>query len=320
MSVRPFRLLVPVAVACLAAGLGACSENSDGGQANDGRIAVVASTNVWGSVVAAVGGDVVAVTSLIDSPSADPHAFVDKPADGAALAGAKLAVHNGGGYDDFFVRLADAAGSKARKIEAFALSGKAEGSGDAPAEEASAAPAAEGEVNEHVWYDLPTVKQVADRIAVELGAIAPDRQATFAENAKRFNTSIDELAIKVAAIADARPGLAVVATEPVAAYLLQLAGLQDVTPGEFAEAIEEETDPPVAAIAEITSLIKDRKVGALVYNAQTETPVTQSVKDAATKAGVPVVDLTETLPQGVTSYVDWMTAQVDALAGALAVR
>jgi zinc/manganese transport system substrate-binding protein len=320
---RPVRLLVPVAVACLATGLGACSSTSDGGPANtasDAKIAVAASTNVWASVAAAVGGDAVSVTSLIDSPSADPHAYEAKPEDATALSEAKLALYNGGGYDDFFVQLADAAPSKPPRIEAFALSGKAEGSGDAPSGQTSAAPAEEGEVNEHVWYDLPTVKKVADRVAEDLGAIAPDRKATFAENAKSFNADIDELMTKLSAIADARPGAQVVATEPVAAYLLQAAGLRDSTPPEFSEAIEEETDPPAEAVAQMTDLIRNRQVVAVINNPQTETPVTQSLKDAASQAGVPVVDMTETLPQGVTSYVDWMAGQIDKLAGALAAK
>ena len=41
-------------------------------------VAVVTSTNVWGDVVAQVGGDSVAVTPIIVDPAADPHSF-DRP-------------------------------------------------------------------------------------------------------------------------------------------------------------------------------------------------------------------------------------------------
>jgi zinc/manganese transport system substrate-binding protein len=107
------------------------------------------------------------------------------------------------------------------------------------------------------------------------------------------------------------------ATEPVAHYLLEAAGLADATPAEFSEAIEEETDPPVAAVVRTTGLITDKQVVALVNNAQTETAITDSLTDAAKTTGVPVVTVTETLPEGVTDYVEWMTKQLDALAGAL---
>ena len=55
----------------------------------------------------------------------------------------------------------------------------------------------------------------------------------------------------------------------------------------------------------------------LLPNAQTESPTTKQVEQAARKGGVPEVAVTETLPVGVTDYVAWMTQQVDALSGAL---
>lgn len=321
MSLRPIRLRACLAVVALGGlALSACTGTAGGGPVSGDTIFVVTSTAVWGSVVSAVGGDAVRVTALIDSPAADPHAYVDKPSDAATLVGAKLTVHNGGGYDDFFTRLIDAAGSDVERIEAFALSGKTEGSGDAPAEEASAAPSATGQVNEHVWYDLPTVRKVADRVAEELAVIAPDKKDTFTANARSFNSRIDELTGKVAAIAETHQGARVVATEPVAAYLVQAAGLNDVTPPAFTEAIEEETDPPAVAVAELNDLVAGGQLAAVINNTQTQTQVTRSVVQAAAQHGVPVVDLGETLPQGVTSYVDWMTAQVDAVAKALAAR
>jgi zinc/manganese transport system substrate-binding protein len=283
-------------VAVLALALAGCG-SSTGAPAADGKIAVVASTNVWGSVVEAVGGDAVKVTSIIDDASADPHAYQDKPSDAVALQESKLVVYNGGGYDDFFGRMADASAKDAKRIEAFA--GKPDGA------------------NEHVWYDLPTVRTVAGKIAEELGAIDAAKKDTFATNAQNFGAKLDELTKKAAGIGAAKPGAKIVFTEPIPEYLIEAAGLTNATPAEFSEAIEEETDPPVAAVVETTDLIKNKQVVALINNAQTETPVTKKLKEEANSSGVPVVDVTETLPEGVTSYVDWMTKQVDALAGAI---
>jgi zinc/manganese transport system substrate-binding protein len=162
------------------------------------------------------------------------------------------------------------------------------------------------------------VKKVAGKIADELGAIDPDGKRTFAANAESFGAELDTIATKAEKIGRENPGAKVVATEPVAHYLLETAGLTDATPPEFSEAIEEETDPPVAVLAETTGLVTGKQIAALINNSQTETPVTKALKDSAARAGVPVVDVTETLPEAVTSYVDWMTGQVDALAGALA--
>lgn len=294
---RSVPALAAVTVIALPA-LAGCGDDS-GTAAADGKITVVASTNVWGSVAEAVGGDRVSVESLINDAAGDPHAHPDKPEDATALAGADLAVYNGGGYDEFFTKLVDATGADGRRIDAFALSGYEDGA------------------NEHVWYDLPTVRKVADKIAAELGAIDPDGKATFTANADAFGAELDTLATKEAQVGKASPGAKVVATEPVAHYLLDAAGLTDATPPEFSEAIEEETDPPLSIVAETTDLISGKQVAALVANAQTETAITELLSDAATKAGVPVVTVTETLPQGVKDYVEWMTDQVDALAGAL---
>jgi zinc/manganese transport system substrate-binding protein len=286
--------------ATMAVVLAGCSSSSSAEpQQPGGKIAVVASTNVWGSVVQAIGGDQVDVKAILNDPSADPHSYQSSATDATALKNAKLAVYNGGGYDDFFTQLAGESGQDARKIVTFDLSGKPAGT------------------NEHVWYDLPSVKKVADKVAEELGAIAPDRKDTFLANAKAFDTRVDELVAKAGQIGKTKPGQKVVVTEPVADYLLETAGVQNVTPEEFSEAIEEETDPPAAAIAETSDLVRNKQVAALVNNGQTETPVTNQLDDAAKSAGVPIVQVTETLPEGVTGYLDWMTKQVDALSGAL---
>lgn len=288
--------LAVAAVALVAAGCGdGTSDAGAGGAATDGKIAVVASTNVWGSVVEAVGGDDVSVRSLINDPSADPHDYADKPEDATLLTEAKLVVYNGGGYDDFFTKLVDAAGADAKQIVAYDLSGLPEGE------------------NEHVWYDFATVRKVADQVATELGAIDPDNKDTYTANAEEFGGQLDELTTKAAAIPDGK----VVATEPVAKYLLDAAGMTDATPPEFSEAIEEETDPPVAAVAATMDLVSGKQVVALVNNDQTETNVTDQLNDAAKTAGVPIVSVSETLPQDVTGYVEWMTEQVDAMAGAV---
>jgi zinc/manganese transport system substrate-binding protein len=284
---------LPVAIAAVALVAAGCGGGSDA--AAGGKISVVASTNVWGSVAAAVGGQDVSVQSLINDPSADPHSYQDKPEDATLLTNARLVVYNGGGYDDFFTKLVKAAGADAKQINAYDVSGHPKGE------------------NEHVWYELTTVKKVADKVATELGAIDPSNKDTYAGNAKDFDAKLDALATKAAAIPDGR----VVSTEPVAHYLLDTAGMTDVTPSEFSEAIEEETDPPVIAVADTTDLITKKQVVALVNNDQTETNVTNQLISAARTAGIPIVDVSETLPPGVTDYVDWMTKEVDSLAGAV---
>ncbi|GLZ40382.1 zinc ABC transporter substrate-binding protein [Actinokineospora sp. NBRC 105648] len=320
MTSRPTRSATAAALVGALTLIGASACGGSPGQAGaDGRIAVVASTNVWASVARAVGGDAVSVTAILSDPGADPHGYEAKPADAVAFDNVKVVLSNGGGYDDFFTGLADTAGANARKIVAFELAGKGDSGGQHQSSEPVPNEAAhEPAVNEHVWYDLDTVHRVADKLVDELSAVAPDKRDVFRTNAATFAHGLDDIAAKAAGIGRAKPGAKVVATEPVAAYLLATAGLSDATPEEFSEAIEEESDPSAAAVAKTDALVTDKEVAVVVYNSQTETPVTKQLKDKAVAAGVPVVGVTETLPPGATDYLAWMTTQVDDLARAVA--
>ncbi|MGH3625166.1 MAG: metal ABC transporter solute-binding protein, Zn/Mn family, partial [Sciscionella sp.] len=194
--------------------LSGCANSADAG-ANigaNGKIGVVASTDVWGSVVSAVGGNDVQVSSLINSPSQDPHDYESNAADALEIGKAKLVISNGGGYDTFFAKAVSAAGNNPRSVVAFDLSGKS-GRGAA-------------EPNEHVFYDLPTVAKVADTVAADLGEIDPRHRDTFTANARRFQHGIERLRTRAARIGTTHPGLEAVCTEPVADYLLRTAGIQ----------------------------------------------------------------------------------------------
>ncbi|WP_394614271.1 metal ABC transporter solute-binding protein, Zn/Mn family [Lentzea sp. JNUCC 0626] len=286
--------------------LAACGTSTP--SADNGKIQVVASTNVWGSVVQAVGGDAVEVKALLADAAADPHSYESKPADAALVKDAKLVIFNGGGYDDFFAKLITSDATK--KIEAFPLA-------DNHAEPSTGTPDADGHdhsTNEHVWYDLHTVAAVAEAASTELSGLAPDKKATFEKNAADFKASLEELEKKVAG---AGQGKKVAVTEPIAHYLIEESGAEDATPEAFSKAIEEESDVPAAALASMNQLVEGKQVNVLVENTQTENQVTKSVVEKARTAGVPVVAVTETLPEGVTGYLDWMTKQVDALVQAL---
>ena len=281
--------------------LPACGAPESPAGTSAGAIPVVASTDVYGAVVQAVGGDRVTVTSLIDDPAADPHSYEAPPAAAAAVARARLVVVNGGGYDDFAERLTPAPDAKV--IDVVALSGLS-----APAD---------GELNEHVWYSLPTMKALAGRIATDLGAVDPAGAAGFTANADAFGTRVDELVARVDALKAAHGGERIAVTEPVPLYLTDAAGLVDATPPEFSEAVEEDADPPAAVVAATLDLFGADPVRALLVNAQTRTAVTDQVEQAARAAGVPVVEVGETLPSGTDDYVNWINGQLDSLGAAL---
>ena len=302
MGVRGAAVLA-ISALVLATGLTGCGgeKKTEAGGA-PGMPTVVASTDVWGSIVQAVAGDHAKVTSIITNPSADPHSFEASPSDAAAISDATLVVYNGGGYDHWVDDVL--AGHPAvASVNAYSLLNAAAIGEPNPA-------------NEHVFYDLGTARSVATTIADRLAQDDPTHAVDYRSNAATFNRSADAIEQTEKAIRTTHPGAAVVATEPVAHYLLVAAGLVDKTPSGFTAAVEQDADPAPVDVAAMLDLIRDRQVAAVVFNDQTVTAVTKQVQAAAASAGVPTVDVTETLPDG-SDYLTWQRDAADRLANAL---
>jgi zinc/manganese transport system substrate-binding protein len=286
-------LAVGAAVA-LAIGVAGCGQDQSSNQHS--TPSVVASTDVWGSVASAVTGDHATVKSIVTSAVDDPHSFELSPADAASIADASLVVYNGGGYDHWVDDVL-AGHQGVPSVNAYSL---------LPAGLPQPA-------NEHVFYDLETAKSVANQIADKLAQSDSANADVYKANASTFGEQADTIAAAERGIGAGHPGSSVVATEPVAHYLLLNAGITDKTPPGFANAAEEGDDPSPADLAAVLDLLKSRQVSALVVNKQTETPVTKQIADAARQASVPIVEVTETLPQG-QNYLDWQRKTVDELA------
>jgi zinc/manganese transport system substrate-binding protein len=321
------RLLVPVVlVATSALALAGCATGAASGDAtDDDRIQVVASTNVYGQIVEEIGGDLVDVTAIIDSASQDPHSYEPSAQDQLAISRADLVIENGGGYDAFIDALIESSGSEAPVVTAVEQSHDwPENAGHDDAE-ATAEPEdghdhaghdhVEG-FNEHVWYDPHTIEHVAEAIAAELGELAPDDAATFTANAETFAEGVHGLEESLAELEGARAGAQVFATEPVPGYLLAAAGLENVTPDAFSEAVEEGQDVPASTLLEATRLLEGGTVGVVITNTQTGGAETQQVVSVAEENAIPVIRFAETLPEGQT-YLSWMDENIAALAGAL---
>ena len=76
-------------------------------------------------------------------------------------------------------------------------------------------------------------------------------------------------------------------------------------------------EPDKAAVAEIEGDIRTHEVELLIYNSQVTSAATKHLLEVAKDARVPVVQVSETLPKGMT-YQAWMMNTLDALDKALA--
>jgi zinc/manganese transport system substrate-binding protein len=304
MSVRRRGCAAVLASAALALSLAGCGASSRAGA--EPALSVVASTDVYGDIVQQVAGRLaggrVAVTSIIDDPAADPHSYEANTRTQLAISHADLIVENGGGYDDFVDTMRRAARTGATVINVVQLSGKRAPTG--------------GTLNEHVWYDFPTVAKLVERVVTVLSEKDSTDAATFRANAAAFTKKLRSLEGVEAAIKAQDTGAGVAITEPVPLYLLEACGLVNRSPAQFSRAIEDGTDVAPRVLRQTLALFSGRQVRLLAYNEQTSSPVTEKVLSAAKADHIPVVPVTETLPAH-TDYLAWMGKNLDAVRSAL---
>ncbi|CAM4478129.1 zinc ABC transporter substrate-binding protein [Nocardia ninae] len=287
---RRFAVVAAGVTAALA--LTACGSDAK----DSGKPTVIASTDVWGNIAATIAGPDASVESIITDPAADPHSHETSAVESAKLRDADLVVYNGGGYDEFAEKAV--AGRDKRTVDAFESRPN------------------KADENEHVFYDLNTVAAVADQIATSLGELAPGAASAFTERATTFKNGLAGITAIATKFAAEHPQTPVLQTEPLAHYLLLAAGVTDRTPHEFQEAIEQETDPAPAAVAATRELLTGKQVRALVYNVQTQDKITKELRSVAQSNGLPIIEVTETLPAG-TDYLQWQTKNAQALTAAL---
>jgi zinc/manganese transport system substrate-binding protein len=267
-----------------------------------GKLRVVAAENSWGSIAQALGGDRVVVDELINSPAIDPHDYEPTAADARAVATARVVIVNGVGYDGWASKLLAANPSSNRDvINVGKLVGAAPGD------------------NPHRWYNPDDVHAVVGALTDAYSSADPADADYFAAQRERYET--DELGAYddlIASIKRQYGGTPVGASESIFAMLSPALGLRLITPDSFLRAISEGADPTASDKRAVDKQIRDREIAVYVFNAQNATPDVRSQVDAAKRAEIPVVAITETPTPANVSFTDWQIAQLTALQAALA--
>lgn len=301
---RPRRLSDMACV--MAAGLGliavisACGATS--GQPAKDTIAVVAAENQYGDVAAQIGGNVVSVTSVESNPNTDPHSYEVSPSIAQQVGAALVVIQNGVGYDNYMTRILSASSNPSRKvINVQHLLGLPDST-----------------PNPHLWYDPTTMPEVANTLATDYAALKPVDASYFTANATRFIASLNPWLQAVASFKSRYAGTPVATTEPVADYMLQAAGADNLTPFKFQADIMNGVDPAPQDVSLETSLFTQHRVKVLVYNQQVTDTLTQTFISAAQSAKIPVIGVYETMPTPGYNYQSWMLAEVTALQKAVA--
>jgi zinc/manganese transport system substrate-binding protein len=297
--------LVAVLAVVVAAGCGGSSSASSDGGSSNATIDAVSAENEYANVIEQIGGKYVKVSAIESNPNTDPHTFEASPSVAEAVSAASLLVENGVGYDTYMEKIESAGGagsdSSRKVLNVQHLLGLPDST-----------------PNPHLWYKPQTMPAVAKALVGDLSALQPAHAAYFQANAKRFDASLKPWYAAIAKFKAAYPNTPVATTEPVGDYMLEAAGTKNMTPFTLQAAIMNGTDPAPQNVTLQNALFSGHQVKVFVYNQQVTDSLTESFKQAAKRAGIPVVGVYETMPTPGYNYQSWMLAEIKALEKAVA--
>jgi zinc/manganese transport system substrate-binding protein len=280
--------------------IGLIRTSNDQSSNQTGPIRIVAAENFWGSLVTQLGGSKVKVVSIVSDPNADPHEYEVNNNDARDIATANYVIINGAGYDSWSNKLLAASPNPKRKVlDVASLLGKQTGD------------------NPHFWYSPDYVNRVVAQMEQNLITIDPTDKTYFIDQYKNLTASLDGYQQRIVSIKRQFAGTKVAATEDIFAYLASAAGLDLISPPSFTEAVAEGNDPPTGSVVQFQQQLQSGQVKVLVYNEQTVTPLTTSMKLVAAEQNIPIVGVTETIQPPDTSFQVWMNAELLNLQNAL---
>ncbi len=165
----------------------------------------------------------VQVRSIIVNPATDPHSYEPTAADARTMAGARLAIVNGVGYDEWASKLLAASPLSGRvTLDVGHLLGLQDGD------------------NPHRWYFPADVYAVVRQIADDYEHLDPGAKGYFAQRRGPSKRRASPATTSCAArSANATPGMPVGYSESIFQGLGENLGLKLLTPYSFAKAIAE---------------------------------------------------------------------------------
>lgn len=292
------RIVACVAALGLALGAGACGPDDarepqdDPVEQASEPIVVVASVNQWGSLAEQIGGEDVQVTSIVNTTAVDAHDFEPQTADVAALQQAEVVVSNGAGYD------------------AWATANL---TGDAASVSAAETVGAMTGDNPHLWFSKDARNGMATELAEAFSKARPDKREEFESRLAAWKEQEAEVEQAMDDFSAAHPDATYAATEAVAYYLMSDLGFEDLTPQGYAQAAANESEPAPADLQEFQELLESRGVDMLVNNTQQAGDTTNMITGTAGRAEVPVLDVSEQMPEDCADLTAWIASLVKSI-------
>jgi zinc/manganese transport system substrate-binding protein len=287
-------------------------------------VQVVASFSILGDLVKNVGGEAVAVTTLI-GPGVDAHTYDPAPADLVVLTKADVIFENGLGFEPWLDRFfASAQPSGARIVVTEGITPREAGADGEHEGEAQVEDGADehGQFDPHVWHDVANVIVMVGNIRDALVAADPARAELYETNAAAYIAELEALDAsireQVGTLPEERRKL--ITSHDTFGYFADAYGF-DVLGTALGSLSTEAGDPSARDIAMLITQIEEAGVPAIFAENVANPDLMESI---AAEAGVELAPplYTDALgPQGSPggTYIGMMesnvTTIVDALSG-----
>ncbi len=274
------------------------------------RLPVVASFSILGDFVKNVGGDRVAVESLV-GPNGNAHVYAPSPNDAKKAADAKLVFVNGLGFEGWLERLVKASGTKAPVVVAT--------QGIKPLERASehGHDHNHGRADPHAWQSVANAKVYVANIRDALIAADPADKEVYTANAAAYLAKLDALEREVREVIAKIPAdrRRVITSHNAFGYFQDAYGVNFTAP----QGVSTEAEASAKDVAAIISQIKKQKFPAVFLENVTDPRQMQQIahETGAKIGGMLYSDaLTESKGEAPT-YIDLIRHNLRQLASAL---
>ncbi|MGU3363060.1 metal ABC transporter substrate-binding protein [Methylobacterium sp. M6A4_1b] len=286
--------------------------------AAEAKLRAVASFSILADFVAQVGGDRVAVTSLVQ-PNADAHGYAPAPSDARTLADARLVVVNGLGLEGWIDRLIKASGTKAPVVVASAGVKPIEAEDDGHGHGGSGH--AHGHHDDpHAWQSIANARIYVGNIRDALVRIDPDNAATYADNARAYLATLDALDAEVRMAVGAIPKAQrrIITTHDAFGYFTAAYGLAFIAP----QGVSTDSEASPRDVARIIRQIRQEKIPAVFLENISDPRLMQQIaRESGAAIGGKVFSDALSGPDGpAPTYVAMMRNNLAAFTAALGRR
>lgn len=284
---------------------------------SDGKIKVVATTTIVSDVVHQIGGDHIALATLLPA-GADPHGFEPSPQDLALVSEAQVVFANGGGLEEFLTNLIESADAQDRVV--YLSDGIELITGDEEHVSGEVGGDAQdlGGGDPHTWMDPNNVVLWVDSIQAELSALDPQNAERFKANASSYQEQLRELHGWIAEQTGQVPEVhrALVTDHLILGYFARRYGFEQI--GALIPGYSSMAQPSASELAKIEDTIRSYQVPAIFVGNTVNPDLAQRVtQDTGTQL---VFIYTGSLSEAggeAGTYLDYMRYNTQAIVNAL---